>query len=50
MLERWVRDISAHRDRDRVVPSPQAFLWGALSPQHPQLCITPLGTRHPRLA
>lgn len=45
MLERWARNISAHRDRDRVVTSPQAFLWGALSLQHSH----PHGKCHPSL-
>ena len=39
MLELWVRNVSACRDR--VVPSPQTFLWGAPSPQHPSSASSP---------
>ncbi|KAK4821590.1 hypothetical protein QYF61_024899 [Mycteria americana] len=41
MLERGVRNISACRDRDRAMLSPQSFLWGALSLQHPSSASTP---------
>lgn len=35
------RNIRACRDRGRVVPSLQTFLWGALNPQHPSSSSPP---------